>query len=249
MDRVNAILKDLTAFVPEADLDIRRLLKDSEESIKAHPAFGHAALGSVYQIMGNAEKARYHMENAIKLAPSEHVLLANYSSILANLGFYCEALRVYERAADPKLGQMTWAWPQGYVFGAFTTMVKHLKRARKMKFDLKGLDVETAEKGAVVLERTEISESQVAAALEFVGATLRDHKLFYVGPTPRVAVYDEPGQEPFIRMTYSVAVSSSIAHEIYLEFVDRAVKAHVPIPNFLSVSVRSAKPDHARKAA
>ena len=249
IDRVNAILKDLTTFVPESDLEVRRLLKDSEDSIKASPALGHAALSSVYQIIGNAEKARYHIENAIKLAPSEYALIGNQSSILANLGFYSEALRVYEKSANPELGQMTWVWPQGYAIGAFSTMVKHLTKARKMELDLKGLDVETAEKCAVVLQKSRVTESQIVAALEFVGSVLRDHKLFFVGPNPRVAVFNEPGQEPFIRMTYGVAVSPSAAHQLYLEFIDRTVKAEVPIPNCLSVSLRSAKPDYASKAA
>lgn len=249
IDQVNVILKDLAQFIPEDDLVIRRLLKDAENSIKANPAFGHAALASVYQLTGNVEQALHHANNAIELASGEYTLLGNKSSILANLGFYSEALRAFEKSANPELGQMTWVWPQGYTCGAFSTMVKYLKKARKMNLDLKGLDVETAEKAAGLLERIGVNESQIAAALDFVGDVLRRHKLFYVGMTPKVTVFDEPEHEPFIRTTYSVVVSPSAAHDLYREFIARAVQAQVSIPGCLSVSVRSFKPEHARQAA
>jgi hypothetical protein len=249
IDRVNVILKDLTHFIPEDDLVIRRLLKDAENSIKTNAAMGHAALASVYQLTGNADKARHHSNNAIELASGDYVLLGNKSSILINLGFHSEGLSVYQKSANPELGQMTFVWPQGYACGAFTTMVKHLNRARKMKLDLKGLDVETAEKAAAVLEKTGVSESQVAAALDLIGGVLREHKQFFVGPSPQVTVFNEPGHDPFIRMTYGVALSPSAAHDLYREFIAQVVQAQVPIPSCLSVSVRSSKPEHARQAA
>jgi tetratricopeptide (TPR) repeat protein len=249
MDRVNAILKDLTAYVPEDNVEIRRLLKDSEASIKVNPALGHAALSVVYQIIGNAEKARYHIDNAIKLAPSEHLLLVNKSSILINLGFYSEALPVYVKSASPESGHMTLAWLQGYVCGAFTTMATHLKKARKMQLDLKGSDVETAERAAAVLEQTGVDERELAGTLDFLGAVLRDHKLFYVGVTPHVVVFNEPDHDPFIRMSYQVAVSPTDSHRIYMEFIERMTTARRTPPSCLSVSVRSHKTQHARQAA
>src|SRR6516162_2374748 len=115
VDQVNKILRDITRFLPEDDLIIRRLLKEAETSVKANPAFGHAALASVYQLTGNAQKARHHATNAIELAPSEYVLLGNKSSILANLGFHSEALQCFQQAVKPERGQLSWVWPQGYV--------------------------------------------------------------------------------------------------------------------------------------
>jgi hypothetical protein len=221
--KVNAILAgDVSHFIPEDDATIQRLLRDAARSISANPAYAYAALAGVYQLTGNAEKARYNADNALKLASSEYRLIGHKSSILINLGFCSEALEVYQRGSNPEFGQMTWMWPQGYACGAFNSMVKHLRRARAMQIDLHGLDTETAEKAAAVLEKTGISESQIATALDIIGTVLREHKLFYLGPIPKVTVFDEPGHEPFIHMAYSVGVASSSAHELYQEFVDRA---------------------------
>ena len=54
-------------FSPDAP-EIKSLMLDAKDSIKASPAEAYSAMACVFQLSGDLENAVYHIDNAIKLA-------------------------------------------------------------------------------------------------------------------------------------------------------------------------------------
>ena len=246
---VNDILRAATHYLGQDDPRVSRLMHDAESMIKVDPAEAYSVMGCVSQLVGDYEKAIYSIDNAIKLAPSRFGYLLNKCGYLLNLGFFADAQSVFDQVARPELGMFTRAWNHGYVCGAFESMVRHLEKARLMQLDLEGLDIQTAQKAAKVLEAKRVSQSDVGFFLNIAGSVLREHKLFYLGLVPSVHVVDDPDSDWFISISYDVGVPLSKAHELYSKLIDQLV-GHAPVaPQILSVSFRSGGEQYERSAA
>jgi hypothetical protein len=119
-------------------------------------------------------------------------------------------------------------------------MRRHLEKARAMQLDLSGLDVKTAESAARLLDEQNVAESDLGAFLDIAGEVLRTHRLYFLGESPDVLVFDEPENTPFIRLTYRVGVPSKAAHDLYWQFIDRLTTRMDRPPGIASVAFRSA---------
>lgn len=246
---VNDVLHTATHYLAADDAHVQRLLHEAQATIHANAAEAYNAMGSVYQLIGDYEKSRYNIDNAIKLAPSNYVYLLNKSACLINLGFFTEAQRIFDRLAKPELGFFTHAWNQGYVCGAFASMERHLQKAQVMGLDLQGLDTKTAARAARVLDKAGVADSDIGSVLDTAGALLREQRLFYIGEVPSIRVFDGPDENWFVEMSYDVGISPSEAHALYKKFVDQIVHRDSKASFVLSVSFRSRGMNHERSAA
>lgn len=249
LDRINAVLRETTHYLPREDWNVRQLLHLAEDLVQADPPTGHSAIAAVYQLTGDIDAVRHHSANAIKLAPGEPILSRNYATHLANLGFFSEAQEEFVRIANPERGMMSATWPIGYRSGAFCTMARYLAKARTMELELNGIDVQTAEQAAELLARVDVTDASVAAVLDQVGQVMRDNKLFFVGEGPAVSVWNDPGCSPFIEYVFQFEVPSPDAQRLYLDFIDAMTKSVPAMPDVLSVLFRAWNREHERSAA
>lgn len=233
---INAVLTRVTHYVSADSWDIRRLCKLADQLGKANEIEGANALGTIWQMTGDREKAVGYIDYAIANSDDPAFYSCSKISILANLGYFSEALSAFRDCSAPEKGRMTHAWEYGYICAAFRCMKSHLPKANKMKFDLGGLDTDTAVRAANVLEAATVTDEDVARILDVAGSVLRARKLFFVGEGLRMNVREADDSDPLIDITFDVAVSSKEVHAMYQEFVDQAL-ASVPIlPAVLSVS-------------
>jgi hypothetical protein len=247
--RINLLLATVTHYLPAQDPIIAELIGDARKSIPVNAAAAHSAWACACQLAGDVEEAVYHIDNALKLESGNEFLLANQTSILVNLGFMSKAQVAYARAAAPERGQMTHVWNMGYVCGAFQSMREILKKAEAMKIDVGGLDIDTAIRAASLMDQLGVRDSDVAKILDVVGEVLRAHRLFYLGATPKIAVFEGEGHAPFISMAYEVGVSAEEAFDLYYEFVNRLTESKDQLSSAISVSFQSAHDLHERRAA
>lgn len=246
---VNEILSVAPHYLSANDPRVLRFLYEAQAAINVDAAEAYSALGSVYQLIGDNEKARYSIDNAIKLAPSNYVYLLNKCAGLVNLGFFREAQQVFDRVARPETGFFTKVWDMGYVCGAFSSMTQHLQRASTMGLDLNGLDIKTAARAARVLEKAGLTDADIGSMLDAVGVLLRENRLFYLGVVPIVRVFDGPDQDWFIEMSYDVGVPPAEAHALYKKLVDEMMRRDSKASLVLSVSFRGMEIEHERSAA
>lgn len=248
-DEVNEILSSATHYLSANDERVQRLLREAQSSIKVNAAEAYSVKGSIYQLTGEHDQARYSIDNAIKLAPSNYVYLQNKCAGLVNLGFFLEAQQVFDRLADPKTGFFTRAWNMGYVCGAFASMTQHLEKALRLGLDLSGLDIMTAPQAARVLKKAGLTDADIGSTLDAVGALLRENRLFYLGQTPTIRVFDKPDQDSFIEMSYDVGIAPAEAHALYKKFVDQMMRNSSKASSALSVSFRARGMERERSAA
>lgn len=248
IDQVNSIILAATTYLPPDDMVVRRLLREAEDSITASPAAGHSALACVYQLVGDAEKAKHHSDNAIRLS-GDLVFVVNRSSILANLGLASEGQQSFKAVIPPEKGWTKFIWNQGLVLGAYRMMNDALVTARRLMLDLEQIDTQTVERAAQVMEKLNISDADVALILDAAGEILRKHRLFYVGKAPRVDIWDGDGRMPFIRVTFKTSVSQQAAHDMYMELVDKVLERSPRAHSAVSVEFEGATAGDERKAA
>jgi hypothetical protein len=248
-EEIGLVLRRLTRYLSPDDWDIRRLHKMAEQLSNADETQGSNALATVWQMTGDRDKAIGHIDNAIQNAQDKMFYVSAKVAILCNLGYFSEALSLFKYCSAPEKGNMTNAWKRGYLCGAFRTMSSYLPKARKMQFDLSALDTNKAIRAAKVTEQAGVSDEDVAKVLDFAGAVLRDHKLFFVGDGLRVNVFDGAADhDPFIEITFDLEASPKEAHALYLEFVDRVIQK-ASMPPAVTVSFRPWKQQHERHAA
>lgn len=247
VDEANALLSAASRYMAEDDFRFLGLARKAQVSTKATPANGHSALSIVYQLSGNEERFRHHIENAIQLS-GDPVFLGNRVAGLVNLGRFSAAQEVFARAIDPVNGQFTTVWPMGYNMGAFHSMRRALEKAKQMNLDLGGLDLDSVLKAADVLDKGGVEEHAIARKLDLMGEVMRENRLFYAGTAPLVTAVAEPGHPVFLQMAFRFEVSDDEAHALYMQFVDRMAE-RTDLPEILSVQFLAAAGARERVAA
>jgi hypothetical protein len=248
-EQIGATLRRLTRYLPAGDWEVKRLGRLAEQLVNADPAEGHNAIAQVSQMTGDRAKAIHHIDNAIGLAGNKPPFYSAKVAILCNLGYFSEALSIFKHSATPENGNMTKAWRRGYLCGAFRTMSSFLPKAKKMQFDLGGLDLDTAVKAANVMEKSGISDEDITKVLDVAGKVLREHKLFFVGDGLRAKVIEAPEHDAFVEISFDVDASPKETHALYREFVDQLVENVPAAPPALTVSFRPWKQQNERNAA
>lgn len=248
IEQVSSIIVSATTYLSPDDMVIRRLLREAEDSIVAYPAAGHSALACVYQLVGDAERTKYHIDNAIRLS-NDLVWVVNRSAILSNLGFASEGQKSFKAVVAPENGWMKVVWNQGFALGAYRTMNDALVGARKLKLDIEQLDASTVERAAKVMEKLNLSDADVALIFDAAGEILRKRRLFYLGQAPRTVVWDGDGRMPFIKIIFKTSSSPQATQDMYLELVDKVLERSLIAHSAVSVEFEGATASDERKAA
>jgi hypothetical protein len=245
---IGAVLRRATRYVSSDDWDIRRLNKLAEQLVNADEVEGYNALATLWQLTGDRQKALTYIDKSIRHSSNPGFYVSGKIAILTNLGFFGEALSYFKGWAAPEKGNMTNTWRRGYLCGAFRTMNSYLPKARKMGFDLGGLDIDTAMRAANVMEKAGVTDDEVAKVLDAAGSVLRSQKLFFVGDGLRVKVFDGE-EDAFVEFMFDLEGTSQHVHSLYQQFVDQ-VTANVPVvPSVLTVSFQPWKKQNERNAA
>jgi tetratricopeptide (TPR) repeat protein len=245
---IGAVLRRTTRYLSPDDWDIRRLNKLAEQLVNADEVESYNALATLWQLTGLRNKALAYMDKAIRYSSNPGFHVSGMIAILSNLGFFSEALGHFKAWAAPEKGNMTNLWRRGYLCGAFRTMSSYLPKARKMGFDLGGLDIDTATRAANVMGKVGVTDEDVARVLDAAGNVLRAHKLFFAGDGLRVKVFDGE-EDAFVEFMFDLEGTSEHVHSLYQEFVDQ-VTASVPVvPSVVTVSFQPWKQQDERNAA
>jgi hypothetical protein len=245
---ISVLLRRATGYVSPDDWDIRRVNKLAEQLVHANEVEGYNALATLWQLTGDRDKALAYIDKAIRYSSNPGFHVSGRVAILTNLGYFSEALSNFKGWAAPEKGNMTNTWRRGYLCGAFRTMNSYLPKARKMGFDLGGLDIDTATRAANVMEKGGVTDEEVAKVLDVAGDVLRTHKLFFVGDGLRVKVFDGE-EDSFVEFTFDLEGTPHGVYSLYQQFVEQVISSVPVLPSVLTVSFQPWKQQDERNAA
>lgn len=213
------------------DLNFRRFLARAKSIVQVEPGLGHNVLGLLYGYAGDKVKALHHLDLALKLDAKHAVIFyGNQASTLVNLGYFSEAQEPFRRGSTPEEGFFTAKWTAGMSCGAFHALASFVERARLLKLDLAKVPVELIERAVRLMNELSISDADLAIALDVAGDLLRKNRLFFIGETPEVFVWDEDELEKTLSFTYKVGLASSEALALDRELGRALIERDVKVP-------------------
>lgn len=243
LGRINAILGRLDGYMDEDDALLAELIRETKKLVAVDPITGHIMYARIWQLAGNIDKARHHLDNAKKLTgriEAEHASVP----IFCNLGFFSDALVSARVAYHPATGCgfLIAEAILGIACCAFRTFDAFLTQAEEMKMDLSAItkNREVIARAARVLEAAGVTDDAVAKMIDIAGEVMRDHRLFYQGATPDVDIDDRSGAGNCVYVTYRVRATPAEAAGLYTEMAEKMMARIHPVPSAFHVSLRAA---------
>jgi hypothetical protein len=243
LDRINAILGRLDGYMDEGDALLAEFTRETKKLVAVDPIVGHIMYARIWELAGNIDKARYHLDNSKKLTGRIEAERASVP-IFCNLGFFSDALAAARIAYHPATGcgLLIAEATLGIACCAVRTFDAFLTQAEEMKIDLSAItkDRELIARAARVLEAAGVTDDAVAGMLDVAGEVMRTHKLFYQGSTPDVDIDDRSGAGNCVYVTYRVRATPSEAAGLYAEMAEKMMERIRPLPSAFHVSLRAA---------
>lgn len=188
-DVVGGLLANSIAYRNPNEFQIKQLFAEAKKLIAVDAISGHIITGLIYQLCGDTDMMRYHMENASRLGNPIDVMQARAVGE-CNLGYFSVAAMYFEGAAEPKRGGFTSAFGLGLVCGAFHKLSAFISEAEKMKIDLQNLPVSEVRRAEKVLLDGHVTDEQIGVILDLAGEVLRSKSLFYAEDLPEIDIAD-----------------------------------------------------------
>lgn len=229
-DSVNRFLEQGRLLSPDSE-EVLAWMTEIQKLEHADPNEAAAVRAMVLHLSGDLTGALSVLDQAEHADPSDRlVMLCNYSKC-------AEGQKLYQKFCDPTTGNFTRNYHLAYGIGAFHQMATFAREARRIRL-AKIEQIELREIFMIDDLLTEFGVSDAAAGevMETAGSVLTDNGLIFMGPGPAVDVLDVPGQLRTVHLTYRLAVSSSQAVDIYMEFITRLFEREQSIPDGLHIS-------------
>lgn len=183
------------SYLDENSLEIRLLMSDAKKLVGVDAFAGHIAIAEIYQLTGNLEKTRYHLNNAKRLSNNIE-LHGSAAACFVNLGCFGDAQSHYEIIGNPERGMFSKSFELGICSGAFDCLNGYIDQAEKMRLDLTEVPVENIRRVQSVLSDAKISDAEVASILDLAGEVMREENVFYVDETPKITIDDGEFDNP-----------------------------------------------------
>lgn len=240
--RIQAKLFSSSHYCEESDPVVLNLFDDIQKLMKASAKQGHVLKGLVFQLCGDVEKARYHVENAGKIGQERSYVQSVLGSINVNFGYFSLAQKNIYQSADPIYGQLTNNFDIALSCGAFSCLNGFIDKANKMNLDLAVLPVDLVRRAGAILDSAGVTDAQIGAMLDAAGEVLREEKLFFVGNMPDFEVSEGLyGDAGCVFLRYALPVTPEEAARLFDRLAEKIVARIDPVPDAFYVSFRSAK--------
>lgn len=227
--RVADLLVRSTHYADSNTFEVKALLKDADKLTNAVPFAGSLIKAEVHHVCGDVEGFRYWISNARKLGGALH---ADQSEMigLGNLGFFSEAAPLYKKVASVPTGQLGTVFGLGLLLTSFAHMIKAAQAAELAQLQLEGIEgLPLAQKGAAIMTKLELEESQVQAVLDVAGEVLRKHRMFWQQSAPEIRVVDNADGASMLYQLY-IGASAQEACRLTDEVIDLMVLRDIDAP-------------------
>lgn len=242
---LNDVIGSATHYVDANEFWFRAADVKAKKLLKVNATEGHNVLALLYSLAGDAQKARYHIDCALNLAPSA-ILHCNKATILSNLGYFSEALTSFEKGAMPEYGEFTSRWRVG-LMGGFRTLARYAEAAQKMQLEnIENVDVQLIFRIVQFLERHSIADRAIVEMLDVAGELLRENRMFFMGPGPEFSIWDEDAVEPHIAIIFRIPAPSVTALSIDEELGHRLFAGVPEVPVDVMLNFESGLPSNER---
>jgi hypothetical protein len=236
--QISGLIDAATDFMDVNSWAVRMLVSDAKKLIKVDPAEGHVALGKIYQLCGDVESMRHHLENAIKLK-NDVDFFGVRSACESNLGFMTEASRHIAIVGEPTRGRLSRCCDIALGCGAVSLLNEYIDRAENMGIELSATETKDARIIGKVFSDAGITDEHVSAVLDIVGSIMRERKIFSVGGGSSNIEIEE-GAIPTIFYNFSINLPGDQVADMSEELADRIARSPLPIYDQFFVSFRPA---------
>lgn len=244
IDKINDQFSQIQLYQDKNSFAIKQLDAQSSKLIQADAEAGWYAKGMIASLCGDMDHARYAFKNASQLgnpdAAKDHWMIS-----AINLGYFSEAVTLYEEIGAPNKGRFTELASKGFSYGAFETLKRFLDEAKVMELDLSGLGVDGFNKVIALLEKDGTTQQDAMRLLDAAGEVLRSRKAFFVGSGPHFFIESsEYGDSGCAHFQYEVPLSPNEASEMNFELAEKIAAMPERIPNAFCVSFISSNANY-----
>lgn len=241
LKEINAFLGSARSYASTGDFWFRRLAAEAQKIMGVDPAEAHNVLANLYGVAGDYTQAIRHLDIAQKFANSTG-LWANKAIILSNLGFFSEAQKAFEVAAAPQQGSFSARLELGICIGAFHKIVAFGPTALRMNLQFDIAKFELAQRAVVLMDEFSITDANLGAMLDVAGEIMRDERIFFIGQTPGILVWDQDAQEKYLAISFRLPVCGSRASALDRELGHRLFTKITDLPFQVMLNFESGLP-------
>lgn len=244
---INGVLVNASGYVAQDNLWFRRKLSEADKLKVSNEAEAFNVLAQLYGLAGDRAVAERYIDTAIWLRSNDPALLLNKAVILSNLGCFSAAVDAFKAAIPPRLGQFTSKWYVGMPLGCFHALAQFVDDAVPMKLEhIDSVDTVLIAKVVRLMDEMSLTDDQLVRALDVAGEMLREERMFFVGPGPYVAAWDEDQLEKHVYFGFKLPVSIAKAIELDEELGRRLFEKYGELPPELMIHFESGLPANER---
>lgn len=236
--RINKLLESTGFYLTEEYAAVQELLHAARTLRKADPAAGFAAEARILHICGDIDQALDRITKASQYGFDRDVL-ADKCAILANLGFFAEAQALFKVCADPRAGTFARYGGIGLACGAIHQQATFFADAEKMGLDYDARLATSVIDASDILRRCDVSDRQMGQALNLLGAIMRKARMFFLGMGPDLFAWKRDDTDQFVHISYRFSLLGNEIERLDTELVERLLDAEDPLPDCLSITMKS----------
>lgn len=239
-DKVRRITEREVRYRDEADFELRTLFRDARKLVSVDPVAAHIVLGKLECLKGEREASDRHFENARSLRATAGQM-ANWWCAKLNLGYMSEAEALTASMLDPRsdIASFLMLAPFALTCGSINATCHLIELANAMEIDLKDFPVETYRRAQALMDEFGLSDRDLADVLDTAGEVLREHKMFFSGPTANLEVVDEHFYpDRGLYFCFDVGTTAADAAGMYAELAGKLCDKLDPLPEGVHVSFR-----------
>lgn len=227
-ERLGEFLAKQTRYADVESFDIKWFLREAAKLANADACSGSVAKAEIYHVCGDFKQALYWLENAERFRPEWQIDRARLI-VHANLGFFSQAARWFREVAEPESVIFQPLFSLGLTVCSFDHMIAGASTAEGAQMELDKSALRVAEKGAAVLARNGVTESDLLSVVDVAGEVLRRHRLFWLDENPVIRSYsDDEGAGLLYQL--KVGVSSSEAASLTDEVIELLIDRDIDVP-------------------
>ncbi len=239
-ERIRGITEREVKYREECDFELRALAREVRKLASVDAVAAHILLGKLESLKGDKASSDRHFENARSLHASTGQM-ANWWCAKLNLGYMSEAEALTASMLDPRLDVSAFLAlaPFALTCGSINATCHLIELGNAMQTDLKDFPVETYRRAQALMNEFGLSDRDLAQVLDTAGEVLREHKMFFSGPTANLDVVDEPFYpDRGLYFCFDVGTTAADAASMYAELAGKLCDRFDPLPEGVHVSFR-----------